>query len=197
MELFEQSLVEKLIRKYGAKRFSKPAIVFLATDPKAAKERQRVSKWFNAIPEKNKANVKGRLTSADDRQHYSALNELVVARFLSVNELEWEFEPKIVDGEPDFLVKAPTPFYMEVASVFELEELAKEQKKTNFLLDELSKIEHYFVLSIIPIAIPDNVKYRDIRRFVEEWMDEIGPETFSRGANYSKTIAKMVYNWSL
>lgn len=186
MELFGKSLVEKLTKKYGAKKYSKPAVVFLATDSRAAKERQRVSEWFNAIPEKSKANVKGRLTSEDDREHYSALNELVVARFLSANELEWEFEPEVVEGAPDFLVKAPMPFYMEVASVFELGDLATEQKKMKVLLDELSKIEHYFFLSISRVVVRDNAKYRNIKRFIREWMDRFDPETLSeiRKTNY-------------
>ena len=179
MQLFEKELIDKLERKYAGKRWARPNIAFLATDPRVERERQRIQDWFNEIPMESKRSIKGRFTSEDDRQHFSAYNELVVHRFLQNNGLEHEFEPEVAEGEPDFLVKAATDFYLELASVFESRDLTKDISKLQSLLEELSKIEHYFFLGIEDYVIPDNISYRHIKRFIQEWMDSFDPSTLS------------------
>jgi len=79
---------------------------------------------------------------------FSAYNELVVDRLLQINGLDHDWKPIVDEGKPDFLVKASNNFYLEVASVFEVDEVYREHRNIRLLLDELDKIKHHFFLWI-------------------------------------------------
>jgi len=49
MQLFDEQFVDKLKRKYEGKKYSKPTIVSLLTDPRHENERQRLEEWFKGV----------------------------------------------------------------------------------------------------------------------------------------------------
>jgi hypothetical protein len=184
MQLFDKQRVDNLKKRYEGKKYSKPTIVSLATDPRLENERQRLEESFKIIPEEKRADIQGRFFGKSKKGNglLSAYNELVIDRLLRVNRLDHDWEPKVDEGRPDFFVKASTNFYLEVASVFETGEVAKEHKKIRLLLDELNKIKHHFFLRIQclhPRHIPDNINYENIKEFVKQWMDSIDPAKLS------------------
>jgi len=123
----------------------------------------------------------GRLRDKSERQHFSAYYELVVRHFFQSRGYSVTMKPKLTEGEPDLFVEGnelETPVVVEVATVFDDPEWTKEKRKLNTILAQLEQIKHYFfvMVSVRSRDIPKKIEYKELRQFVEGWLDRFDPQ---------------------
>jgi len=182
VEVFEESWVEELKRRYGSvSSYTRPYVAYLALDGRVPEERTEIEEWFASLPEGVKPEFLGRLRSQNDCQHFSAYNELVVRHLFQSMGYSVTMRPRIKEGEPDLLVEGKNlkiPVVVEVATVFDEPGWGKERTKLHRIIAELEKIQHYFFVSISVRSnfIPENLNYRKLRQFVEKWLDGFNPQ---------------------
>ncbi len=176
-KVFEKSWVEELKRRYGSmSKYTRPYVAFMALDPRASEERDRIEEWFQTLPDNTKPDIMGRLRDKNEQQHFGAYYELVIRHYFHIRDYTVTVNPKLKEGEPDLLVEGnvlETPVLVEVATVFDDPDWQKEGRKLNSILAQLEQIRHHFfvVVSIRSRDIPERVDYKKLRRFIEEWLD--------------------------
>lgn len=208
MQLFDEALIRRIKDKFGVQKRGIPEIANLILNPKFTKERQRIRSWFSDIPEINKSDIKGRFISEKAGSHIGAYNELVVDQLLHKNSIEHEHEPKVKEGSPDFLAKAPNMFYIEATSVFESRIFLKSKKNAKILHDELDDIscringlEDRFYVYAMPYNIPsnlENLKYQNnVENFLRQWankLDSSDPDLKNTESIYDKDGLKLKFS---
>lgn len=181
MKVFEEGWVEDLKHKYqAASEYTRPFVAWLALEHAVAGERAKIEDWVRDIPQDTKPDILGRLRSTNDRQHFGAYYELIVHHFFRSKGYTVS-RPKLGEGEPDWLVEGnelDKPIIIEVATVFDDPEWGKEQEKFDRILEQLSKIEHYFfvMVSVESEHIPERVNYKRLKQFVAQWLDSFDPQ---------------------
>jgi hypothetical protein len=146
------------------------------------KERAKIEKWFQSLPEDVKPDILGRLRDKSSPQHFGAYYELVLYQFFKSIGYSVSIHPRLEEGEPDLLITGQNlnkPIIIEIATVFDTPDWTKEEKKTDLILDQLNKIEHYFFIHVIFHSdhIPNKVDYKRLTQFVKQWLDSFEPET--------------------
>jgi hypothetical protein len=183
VKVFEERWLKSLEKRYDlASKYTTPFIARLALDPITVKERDKIEKWFQSLPEDTKPDILGRLRSKSSQQHFSAYYELVLYQFFKSKEYSVSIHPNLEEGEPDLLIAGQNlekPIIIEIATVFDTPDWIKEERKADLILDQLNKIEHYFFISVIFHSdhIPERVDYRKLKRFVKQWLDSFDPNT--------------------
>ncbi len=153
-----------------------------------------LEKWFSDYPKKEQNELRNRLRSDNDFQHYSAVFELFVHALLFKLDCKAIVHPHIGNGTnkfPDFLVesKGGIKFYLECVLVTdESREETAARARINAVYDALNKnlkSPNFFVgmeLKGRPNTPPNAKK---IRSFLEKQLKGLNPdtiaETFNRG----------------
>jgi len=192
MAIFERSWVKALEQRYrSASKYTTPFIARLALDPVLARERAKIEKWFQTLPEDAKPDIQGRLRDKSSHQHFSAYYELVLYQFFKSIGYSVDIHPKLKEGEPDLLVTGKNlekPIIIEIATVFDTPDWEREEQKFDLILEQLDKIEHYFfvMVSVYSEHIPEGVEYKKLNQFVRGWLDSFDPKT-------TRTIQEIEY----
>lgn len=183
MKVFEESWVKSLEKRYDlASKYTTPFIARLTLDPIMAKERAKIEKWFQSLPEDVKPDIRGRLRDKSSHQHFSAYYELVFYQFFKSIGYSVSIHPTLKEGEPDLSVTGKNlekPIIIEIATVFDDPDWIREERKVNLILDRLNSIEHYFFISVIVHSehIPEIINYNQLKHFVKKWLDSFDPHT--------------------
>jgi hypothetical protein len=167
-------------RSLHATKYTTPIIAKLALEPRFLNERNKIEKWFGALPEDVKPDIQNRLRSESSHQHYGAYYELVLSAFFKELGYSVDIHPKLDEGEPDLLITGNSlekPIVIEVATVFDDPLWQKEQRKLDQILERLARIEHYFLVhvSVQSDHIPEIVDYGALKEFVAQWLDSFDP----------------------
>ncbi len=147
--------------------------------------RDTLEDWFLSFPEGEKAEIKARISSNDDRQFQSAFFELFLYRLLTRIGCTVEIHPKM-EGEvlkrPDFLVTSSKgeKFYLEatVATDMSDKDVASEARKS-VVYDSINKLDspNFFIgmrLSGAPQTSPPGKK---IIKFLADKLKGLDPDT--------------------
>jgi hypothetical protein len=183
MNVFDEGWVEALEQQYGsASKYTTPFVARLALDPVLARERAKIEEWFQTLPEDVKPDILGKLRYKNSHQHFGAYYELILYQFLKSVGYSVDIHPKLKEGEPDLLVTGQNldkPLIIEVATVFDDPNWEKEEQKFNLILEQLYKIEHYFLVmvSVYSEHIPEGVDYKKLSQFIRGWLDSFDPKT--------------------
>ncbi|OGO06824.1 MAG: hypothetical protein A2Z76_00015 [Chloroflexi bacterium RBG_13_56_8b] len=183
MKVFEESWIKSLEKRYDlTSKYTTPFIVRLALDPIVSKERAKIEKWFQTLPEDVKPDILGRLRDKNSHQHFGAYYELVLYQFFKSIGYSVSIHPKLKEGEPDLLVTGKNlekPTIIEIATVFDDPDWTKAEQKVDMILDRLNSIKHYFFVSIMVHSehIPEKIDYKRLIQFVEKWLDSFDPNT--------------------
>jgi len=190
MKVFDEDWLESLRRKHQyASKYILPFIARLALDPALYSEMNKIEVWFESLPEDVKPDIRSRLRSASNHQHFGAYYELLLREFFRSLGYSVTVHPKLDQGEPDLVITGKTldkPMIIEVATVFDEPYWQKEEQKLNLILQQLAKIEHYFLLdlSVQSEHIPEKPDYNKLRHFVQTQLDHLhrqahpGPRQF-------------------
>lgn len=182
MKVFDRGLKKSLRGKYKSKsKYVTPYIVRLALDSRLSRERKKIERWFQDLPESIKPDIRARLRSEISQQHFGAYYELVTHEFFKKLGYSVEMHPSFGNEEPDLLVSGMNldkPIVTEVATVFDDPEWEKEDRKLRELLNQLDNIKHLFFLGITVALTPvsDNIDYDSLRQFVTQWFDSFDPK---------------------
>jgi len=181
MKVFEKSWVKILQDKYRNKSVHiRPAIYPLALESRFSYERKKIENWFQDLPESVRADTLQRLRSENMQQHFGAFYELVTRAFFRKLGYSVGMHPGFGNEVPDMLISGDNldeSIVVEVATVFDDPEWEKEDKKLNELLNQLERIEHYYMLGIqvASTPIPEQIDYDSLRKYVNEWFDSFNP----------------------
>lgn len=181
MKVFEESWVKTLQQRYRSKsKYTTPFMARLALDPLLTRERAKIEKWFQTLPEDVKPDILGRLRDKSSHQHFSAYYELVLYQFFKSIGYSVTLHPKLKEGEPDLLVTGKNlekPLIIEIATVFDDPNWQREEQKFDLILERLDSIEHYFfvMVSVYSEHIPEGVDYKKLKQFVTGWLDGFDP----------------------
>jgi hypothetical protein len=165
-----------------ATKYTTPIIARLALEPRFLSERNKIEKWFEALPGGVRPDIQKRLRSESSHQHYGAYYELVLNAFFKELGYSVDIHPELDEGEPDLLIKGNSlekPVVIEVATVFDDPVWQKKQRKLDQILGQLAGIQHYFLVhvSVQSDNIPENVDYRALKQFVIQWLDSFDRKT--------------------
>ena len=129
----------------------------------------KIEKIFSAIPENRKKEVWGRFRSHKNRQHLSAVWELVIAGFLE-NEgfvVEWNG-----DGEPDFTIidQQNKKYMFEIRGLYESDSQGLRNKIRDKIEIEINKLTLPGTLTLSCIhSLPLDMDIDDFVDSVDRW----------------------------
>lgn len=165
-------------------KFDNPAAVMVCRYPEEEMFHMRhfIEKWFQRLPEKEKADIYSRLRSLNDKNldHQSAFWELLLHQF-SIEE-GWAVtkNPIVENGlTPDFYIQTKENFelYLEVYSLGRGDEEWEYNEKESQVLRTLDSIETDFSLSInFRKPFDEKVDYESIRKETESWLASLPRE---------------------
>ncbi|MBI2560715.1 MAG: hypothetical protein HYW14_06250 [Planctomycetes bacterium] len=159
-----------------------PSVVALCKSNEPSEEvlRAQIEKWFQNLPEDQKADMYGRLRSLDDEQHLSAFYELLFHQYCLEEGWSIQKHPSINKQNPDFLVEVTNQgsFFLEVITLMEKEGSRQNKKRVNGLLRKFDAINKTnFHLTVQFMKCPDeNIKYKALARNVENWLRTLEQE---------------------
>jgi len=106
-KVFDQNFINQLP---SFDKFSNPSVVALCkrNEPSLDAFRSQIEKWFQNLPENQKADMYSRLRSLDDRQHLSAFYELLFHQYFLEENWKIQKHPSINGQTPDFIVDIPS-----------------------------------------------------------------------------------------
>jgi hypothetical protein len=180
--VFEEKWLEGLRKKYPVvSQYTAPFIAKLAFDPVLLNQRNKIEEWFKPLPDNAKPDICQRLRSEVSQQHFGAYYEILLYQFLRSLGYSADLHPELNGFQPDLLIMAENlnnPIIVEVATIFDDPHWQKEERKFNLILDELSKINHYFLVNVVVESefIPENVDYARLNEFVIRWLDSFDTE---------------------
>ena len=158
MIVFEEKWLEGLRKKYPViSRYTAPFIAKLAFDPVLLDQRNKIEEWFKSLPDNVKPDICQRLRSEVSQQHFGAYYEILLYQFLRSLGYSADLHPELNGFQPDLLIMAEdlsNPIIVEVATIFDDPHWQKEERKFNLILDELSKINHYFLINVVIVTLP-------------------------------------------
>lgn len=190
-ELFPQDFIKALP---AVKEVNNPLIVGLLryNNSKAVKLRQQVEKWFKNVSPEEKVELGARLRSKDDRQHLPAFYELMLHQFFLEEGYKIIKHPLLGDKRPDYLIsseKGKPVFFLEIVTVFQDEKRTKLERALDLLYEEISKIKHYFFVSVdVDIPPPSNVSYKKLKQALISWLDSFDPNIKEQGHTFTHNL---------
>lgn len=183
-ELFPKDFIARLP---ALKKISNPLIVGLLkhNNPNAVNLKQHIERWFIKISDEDRIDLGARIRSIDDKQHLSAFYELMWHDFLTESGYYLKKHPLVGSKKPDYLasnIKGEPQFFFEVITIFQKQDLERQEKGLDRLLEEISKIKHYFYVDIsFDKYPPHNISYKVLKRELISWLDSFDPNAHEQG----------------
>lgn len=162
----------------GPRRYSESSFSFFdrTARPTFERIRQLLEQWWADFPVSEQTELRSRLRSEDDHQHYAAVFELYIHQILLRTQHRIEIHRQGVRGKcPDFLATASdcTSFVLEATLATELSQAQQgAEKRKNQLYDTIDKLESpdYFLDLEIEgepkTPIPGDQWLRKVRKWV-------------------------------
>ncbi len=152
-----------------------PRVVWLqrSTEPEAVTARRHVNAWYGEFPDPA-GRLAAKLTSANDGNHYSALDELYIHHALRQVERDVRYEEG--GRGPDFRVyrDGRQVLAVEVLSLFMREEWTREARRHHELTDRLNKTlrpQGYFLhVEVLVQPQGSSLPLKDLTEFAEAFL---------------------------
>jgi len=152
-----------------------PRVVWLqpSTEPEAVTARRHVNAWYGEFPDPA-GRLAAKLTSANDGNHYSALDELYIHHALRQVERDVRYEEG--GRGPDFRVyrDGRQVLAVEVLSLFMREEWTREARRHHELTDRLNKTlrpQGYFLhVEVLVQPQGTSLPLKDLTEFAEAFL---------------------------
>ncbi|MFC0525908.1 hypothetical protein ACFFGV_20230 [Pontibacillus salicampi] len=175
--LYDKEFIESLPNLDG--NWKAPYVVYVANGvtEKHKSMKAFIEDFYDSIPEDRKLDYYRRLRSQNDKEFLAQINEFLVAKFCSENG-EIEFNPKLENGlTPELLWEINgQKVLLDVVTLFESEDIGKEQETIDHLLNYLSDVEHFFDVGIwYEIVDQKNYKPSGIKRKLIKYLDALDP----------------------
>lgn len=177
MELFAGKSVDRMRRKAkGLGRRGCPFAYWLASSDDAATERSRLEALFAKVPPAHQNSVRSRLLSKNENQHLACLIELEAWQFFA-RRAGWQvdYQPTAPFGTPDLLAVSPDGerYYVEVLTAFESFERASRRSRNDHFLDQIDRLEHYYLVNVNSISVEPGAKASHFKTFVRSQLDAL------------------------
>lgn len=142
--------------------------------------REMFEMWVAALPFEHRASVIGQLRSGEDGKLESAFWELYLHQVVTGSGHEVEIHPNIpgTSKQPDFLVHADVPFYLEAVVVSARPERKARDRRlaqVQAILDE-ARVAGWSLSFDWYLIGPDPVKSTKLRDRLMRWLDGLDPE---------------------
>ena len=158
--------------------------------------KNKFESWFANIPPEKKADLRGRFRG-DDRQHSSALLELMTHEILRAIASEVQVEPDLNGGRPDFsAVYLGTRFIAECTIAQESDTKFGALQRERVVLDAIDAVDAGpFTLMVRPISVGDaQPSGSNLRKILESWLATVDPAAPPSDRN-TLSIASKVWEW--
>lgn len=154
----------------------KSLILCKQSDPSIKDLRNKIEKWYQNIPDAQRADIYHRLRSLKDEEHLSAFYEVLFHQYFYEEKWEIEMHPKIDGQTPDFYVKLQdgNDFYCEILVMLKNEKSKNEAKRLFGLLRKIDKINTEFNISVdLNKPLQENVNYDAIVNKIVVWIEKL------------------------
>ena len=188
--LYDDNLIESLPQAYILEN---PWLIALVKYKKNNTLRSLIEEWFAKLPEGVKPAFYSRLRSMNDFELVPAFYELMAYRYCVEEGWTVEYEPEILPKKtPDLVVTTTNEkkFILEVATLFDSEELAASIKIIREVNEKVSQIKTDWVLDIKYYDYPpSNTKVRVAVAAVRNWLETLDENSPAQGCSFGKAIA--------
>jgi len=141
--------------------------------------RSHLEGWFAEYPDAEKADLKRRLYSEDDREYQSAVAELWLHHLLKAADFDVEVHPTIEgsDRHPDFLAGGKDDFYVEVRALGEPRDVSALDARVAQLAEVLNRSPHpNFMVTIQPLSLDASPPAALVAKRAKAWLDTLDPD---------------------
>lgn len=194
-QIYDKKFIEKLPE---FDKYDNPWVVSLCKRKESSLKRLRlqIERWFQNLPDKNKPEMYNALRSLGNAEFLAAFYELMIFQYCIEEGWEIKKHPLINGKTPDFEIKtAKEKFYMEVLTIFEEKEKAKQKRKYHNLLREIGMIKSDYLISVyIKEWLDSNSDFKKIVGEIKIWLHGLDKQ---EGINYKKKINKFGFNGSI
>ena len=196
-KVFDQNFINQLP---SFDKFSNPSVVALCkrNEPSLDAFRSQIEKWFQNLPENQKADMYSRLRSLDDRQHLSAFYELLFHQYFLEENWKIQKHPSINGQTPDFIVDIPSQninFFLEVATLMDEDKLKQNEERYNKLLRKINDIRTDFLVSVhLKEWLSEKINYDSITLDIKRWLSKLQK---TEKAHYKVEISKSGFHGSI
>lgn len=190
-KLFDEAFIKRLP---PLDKFSNPMIVALCRRGELEAFRAQIERWFQNLPEDQKADMYSRLRSLDD--HLSAFYELVFHQYFLEEGWKVQKHPVVNGQKPDFFIEMPSnhaSFFLEVTTILGKEKLQRE--RFNTLLRKINAINTEFLVIVgLGKWLAEDVEYDSIVQRVESWLLTLEKK---EKAHYTMELCDWGFNGSI
>lgn len=142
--------------------------------------RRQLRAWLEAVPDPaRQADLRSRLASLDDAQHYSARLEITVDGLFRGRGWQLDYHPRMgnVTARPDFWITTPTrPFICEAVLVRDDDDEQRRERRLLEIVDDLLRVRGRFLAWLRPLTpLPDTLPARRIRAFLKRELSRLDP----------------------
>jgi len=177
MLVFTEEWIQDLHRRYDQQPiYQRPFVYFLATLDVWEDRRLQIEQWVANVPPANQKSIISRLRN--DVNHAEAYNELAIGESLRVLGYELQYEPRIGDQTPDYLVKGRDKvpdFIVEAVSVRASKEQQENTRRSSWVMYAIHKIPINAKLEIHRLANNEYPKGREVEamaKTVRKWLED-------------------------
>jgi hypothetical protein len=201
MPLFE---ISKTPAGDRTKRHNEPTYAYWRDSERASMVaiRELLESWFAEIPPAEQLDLQNRFRSRIDRQHRSAIFEILLHHFLLRCGFQVEFHPDMagVTTHPDFLVKrdGKALFYLEAIAVSNSVQEESENKRIAEVYDALNNLsspDFYLGIRVngAPETSPSGTR---LRQDLERWLSGLDWQAIQQ--SYLEELYEGIpsYEWS-
>ena len=180
-------------------RFAETAFEFFNRSAWRSAEitRDTLESWFASVPDKKKADLRGRFRG-DDRRHSTALLELATHQILCTLAEDVQVEPDFSGGHPDFsAVLQGTELLIECTVAQESDVKFGALQRERAVLDAVNSIHAGpFSLKLEPRSIGETPpSLSKLRRFLEAWLTTLKSQVRSAHPQSGSPFASTVWKW--
>ena len=141
--------------------------------------RELLQRWLDTVPPAARADVAGNLASADDDRFDGAFWELYLHQMLTSSGVDVELHPAVpgTSKQPDFLVHAGQPFYLEAVRVGIPDEARSGERRLNDLeaILDRARVDGWTLSCERHRVGAQAVKSTRLERRLIEWVNALGP----------------------
>lgn len=172
--LYDKKFVDSLPDAF---HFENPWVVGICTYDHNKKLRALIEKWYAELPDDMKPDFYKKLRSLNNTDMIPAFYELMVYRYCIEEGWKVEHEQPLESGKtPDFVIttKSGYRFVIEVASLFDSQDILDASKKKREFTEKVSKLNTHHILELQYDSLPTHdAKPGVALRRVKDWLKDV------------------------
>jgi hypothetical protein len=163
--------------------------------------RRLIEDWFVRLPDEEKASIRSRLRSPDNRQFNAAFWELYLHEALTQAGYVVTTHPAVegTDRSPDFLVEGrDQAFYMEARVASESDDEITATRRRRRVYDALDRLHspNFWLWIDVEGEGASDLPTRNLRRKLETWLAGLDPDDIERQITATKNVRSIAtFEW--